>query len=70
MDERQNVTRLIRFVALFVAVPTISIGVVLALYSWHDHWMHTSGFLLLGAAAILAAVVAPKLAERWVPEGQ
>lgn len=66
--ERGNVTRLIRFLAFFVAVPTITIGLALLFYAPGEHALHMAGFLLLGAAAVAAYVVAPRLARRFVPE--
>jgi uncharacterized membrane protein len=65
-DERGNLTRLIRFLAFFVAVPTISIGLALLIYDPEAHALHMVSFLLLGVAAVLAYVVAPRLAERFV----
>lgn len=68
MDERHKVTNLIRALAVFVAVPTITIG--LAMYAWDPvtHAMHMVGFLILGAIALVVLFVAPRLAARWVPE--
>lgn len=68
MGEQQNVARLLRFVALFVGVPTISIGLVLYLFDPKAHALHMVGFLILGGAAIVVFAVAPRLASRWVPE--
>jgi len=68
VDERASVTRLIRAVCAFVLVPTVSIGAVLALYSWSDHWLHATGFGALSVAAVVAFARAPRLAARWVPE--
>ena len=66
--ERGNVTRLIRFLAVFVAVPTVTIGLALMFYAPGEHSIHMGMFLLLGAAAGVAFVIAPRLAERFVPE--
>jgi uncharacterized membrane protein len=67
-DERGNVTRLIRFLAFFVAVPTVTIGLALLLYAPGEHALHMGAFLLLGAAAVLVYLAAPRLAERFVPD--
>ena len=67
MDERGNVTRLIRFLAFFVAVPTVSIGLALMLYAPGEHAFHMGAFLLLGAGAVAAYVLAPRMASRLVP---
>jgi uncharacterized membrane protein YfcA len=66
-SERGNVTRLIRFVALFVFVPTVTIGAALMLYAPGDHAFHMVAFLLLAVAAVLVWMTAPRLAEKWVP---
>ncbi len=67
MSERANVTRLIRFLAFFVAVPTVTIGMALMLYAPGEHALHMASFLLLGAAAVVVYLGAPKLAEKFVP---
>ncbi|HEX2066150.1 MAG TPA: hypothetical protein VHI93_04990 [Candidatus Thermoplasmatota archaeon] len=64
-SEQANVTRLIRFLAFFVAVPTVTIGLALLLYAPGEHALHMGGFLLLGAAAVVAYVAAPRLAKRF-----
>lgn len=65
--ERGNVTRLIRFLAFFAAVPTVTIGLAFLLYAPAEHVFHMVSFLLLGAASVLAYVAAPRLAARFVP---
>lgn len=66
--ERRNVARLIRTVAAFVLVPTVTIGTVL---EWDpqtrgEHWLHAGAFMLLAVAALVAMVQAPRLAARFV----
>jgi hypothetical protein len=68
MSERQNVTRLIRVLAIFVLVPTLTIGGSLILYSWQEHWLHASGFAVLAVAAVVAFAQAPRIAARFVAE--
>ncbi|HUR62037.1 MAG TPA: hypothetical protein VM286_06705 [Candidatus Thermoplasmatota archaeon] len=66
-DERANVTRLIRVLALFVAFPTVTIGLALMLFDpGGDHLLHMGGFLVLGAVAIVAFAAAPRLAQKFV----
>lgn len=71
--ERRNVTRLIRVLAVFVLVPTVSIGAVML---WDpqtrsEHVLHAGGFAILAAVAFVALLRAPWLAARFVkePEG-
>lgn len=66
--ERGNVTRLIRVVAFFVAFPTVTIGLALMLYAPGEHALHMGAFLLLGAAAVVVYLGAPRLAEKFVSE--
>jgi hypothetical protein len=67
--ERGNITRLIRVVAFFVAFPTVTIGLALMLFDPSgDHLLHMGAFLLLGAAAVLVFLAAPRLAEKFVPD--
>lgn len=68
MGERAKVRNLIRFVALFVATPTITIGAAMAIWDPTGHRWHMVLFLLLGAAAVGVVGLAPRLAARWVPE--
>jgi len=63
-SEVRKVTRLIRFVALFVAVPTITIGLAFFLYTPAEHVFHMAAFLGLGAAAAVVAWMAPRMAQR------
>jgi hypothetical protein len=67
VGERENVARLIRFLAFFVAVPTVTIGLAFLLYAPAEHVFHMVAFLLLGAASVVAYLGAPQLAARWVP---
>jgi hypothetical protein len=66
--ERRNVARLIRAVAGFVLVPTVTIGAVMLWdpQSRSDHWLHAGGFAVLALAALAALLQAPRLAERFV----
>ena len=65
-EERRNVTNLIRMLGLFAAVPGLSISLILLAIDVQEHLGH---FLLLfpvGLAGILAMVMAPRLAAKWV----
>lgn len=67
-EERGNVRRLIRWVAMFVAWPSLSIGLAFLVFTDpSDHWLHIAGLVPLGVCALLVFAMAPKLAERWVP---
>ncbi|MEA3191128.1 MAG: hypothetical protein QOD77_1710 [Thermoplasmata archaeon] len=68
MGERAKVRNLVRFVALFVAVPTLTIGATMAVWDPVSHSWHMVLFLILGAAALGVMALAPRLAARWVPE--
>ncbi|MES2155345.1 MAG: hypothetical protein V4510_09445 [bacterium] len=68
MSERAKVTNLIRCIAVFVSIPTITIGLVLYLYDPAAHAYHMAAFLVLGAVSLVVVAVAPRLAARWVPE--
>lgn len=68
--ERANVTRLIRAMAVFVLIPTFTIGGVML---WDpetrsDHWLHAGGFAILAVASIIALLQAPRLAAHFVKE--
>ncbi len=67
-DERANMTRLIRFVCLFVFVPTATISPALLSFGFKDHWMHALSFAMLAVAALVVAWKAPGLAARFVKE--
>ncbi len=67
MGERQNVTNLLRMIGFFALVPSLSISLFFLL----DVNEHLGHFLILGPVAIAASLVialAPKMAEKWVPE--
>ncbi len=66
--ERGKVTNLIRWLAVFVAIPTVSIGLVLYMYDPVTHGLHMVGFLILGAIAMVVLFAAPQLAERFIPK--
>jgi uncharacterized membrane protein len=70
MSERTHVTRLLRAVAVFVLIPTFTIGLAMLWDepSRREHWLHASMFALLAVAAIVVLVQAPRLAARWVKE--
>jgi membrane protein YdbS with pleckstrin-like domain len=68
--ERRNVTRLIRWIAAFVAWPSLSIALAFLVFTGpQDHWLHIAGLMPLGIAALVLFVQAPKLAKRFVKEG-
>jgi Leu/Phe-tRNA-protein transferase len=68
MDETAKVTRLIRMVALFVLVPTLSIGGIML---WDpqtrsEHYLHAGAFSILAVASLVVMARAPKIAKRFV----
>lgn len=66
--EQANVRRLIRWVAMFIAWPSLSIGLAFLIFTNpSEHWLHIAGLLPLGMAACVLFALAPRLAERWVP---
>jgi hypothetical protein len=65
--ERRNVTRLIRWLSMFVAWPSLSIALAFLVFTGpQDHWLHIFGLLPLGLAALVAFAMAPRLAEKFV----
>lgn len=65
--ERRNVTRLIRWLSMFVAWPSLTIGLAfLVITGPNEHWLHIAGLLPLGTAAIVAFALAPRLAAKFV----
>jgi hypothetical protein len=65
--ERRNVTRLIRFVSVFVAWPSLTIALAFLVFTGpSDHWLHIFGLMPLGLAACATFALAPRLAARWV----
>jgi membrane protein YdbS with pleckstrin-like domain len=66
--ERRNIKRLLRWVAAFVAWPSLTIGLAFLVFTDpSDHWLHIGGLVPLGLAAIVLFVMAPQLAKKWVP---
>lgn len=66
--ERANVRRLVRWVAMFIAWPSLSIGLAFLVFTDpSDHWLHIAGLVPLGCAALVLFALAPRLAQRWVP---
>ena len=67
--ERANVRRLIRWVAMFVAWPSLSIGLAFLVFTDpSEHWLHIAGLVPLGVSACIVFALAPSLARRFVPE--
>lgn len=67
-EERRNVRRLIRWVAMFVAWPSLSIGLAFLVFTDpSDHWLHIAGLVPLGLAACVAFALAPRIASHYVP---
>ena len=66
--ERANVRRLIRWVAMFIAWPSLSIGLAFLVFTDpSEHWLHIAGLLPLGCAALVLFALAPRLAKHYVP---
>lgn len=66
--ERRNLTRLTRWVASFVAWPSLSIGFAFLVFTDpSEHWLHIAGLVPLGLAALVVFAMAPSLARKWVP---
>ena len=66
--ERRNVTRLVRWVAMFVAWPSLSIGLAFLVFTDpSDHWLHIAGLVPLGVLALVAFAMARRIAARFVP---
>lgn len=64
--ERRNVTRLIRWIAMFVAWPSLTIGLAFLVFTDPaDHWLHIAGLVPLGVAALVLFALAPRLAARF-----
>lgn len=60
-------TRLVRWVSVFVAWPSLTIGLAFLVFSDpSEHWLHIAGLLPLGTAALVVFALAPRLAARWV----
>lgn len=65
--ERRNVTRLIRWLSMFVAWPSLSIAFAFLVFTGPgDHWLHIFGLLPLGIAALVLFALAPRVAARFV----
>ena len=65
-EERRNITRLIRWLSMFVAWPSLTIALAfLVVTGPSEHWLHIFGLLPLGIAAVVAFAMAPRLAERF-----
>ena len=67
MSERQNVTNLLRVVGFFVAFPSLTISAAFLL-DLDEHLLHVAGLVPVGLAGVALAVLAPRLAARWVAE--
>jgi len=65
--ERRNVTRLLRWISMFVAWPSLTIALAFLVFTGpSDHWLHIFGLLPLGIAALVLFAMAPRLARRLV----
>lgn len=69
-DEAENITRLLRWVSVFIMIPALSISLAFLVLTeeWRDHVLHSFGFLVLGIAAIGLWFVAPRMAVRMAAE--
>lgn len=65
-EEQRNVKNLIRVVGGFVAWPALSISVAFML-DLEEHFLHIAGLFPLGMAGLIAMIMAPRLAKKWVP---
>ena len=66
-EEQTNVRNLLRIFGVFVAWPSLSIGLVFLLDPT-DHILHIAGLIPLGIGGLILTLLAPKLAVRWVHE--
>lgn len=66
-EEQQNVRNLIRVVSGLIAWPALSISLVMTL-DLDEHILHIAGLFPLGVAGLIGFFLAPRLAERWVPD--
>lgn len=62
-----NLVLLIRMVALFVLVPTLTIGAVML---WDpgtrsEHWLHGGAFAVLAVLAVIVMAKAERIAKRY-----
>lgn len=68
--ERRNVTRLIRVLSGFVAFPSLTIALAFLVFEGpSEHWMHILGLSAAFVLALVAFVMAPRWAERFVDGG-
>ncbi|HUR24597.1 MAG TPA: hypothetical protein VM327_01105 [Candidatus Thermoplasmatota archaeon] len=68
-EERRNVTRLIRVLAGFVAFPSLTIALAFAVFEGPtEHWMHITGLSAAFVLAMVALLMAPAWAARFVPD--
>ena len=66
--ERRNVTRLVRVLAGFVAFPSLTIALAFLVFEGPSaHWMHIAGLSAAFVLAVVAFVMAPHWAVRFVP---
>ena len=66
-QERRNVVRLIRVMAGFIAFPSLTIALAFLVFEGPSaHWMHIAGLSAAFGLAVVAFVMAPKWAERFV----
>lgn len=65
--ERRNVARLIRVMAGFIAFPSLTIALAFVVFEGPTaHWMHIAGLSAAFVLAVVAFVMAPRWAERFV----
>lgn len=68
-EERANVTRLLRWIAVFIAFPSLTIGLAFLVFTDPgEHWLHIAGLIPLGIGALVVFAVAPNLARKWYPQ--
>ena len=60
-------TRMLRWLSMFVAWPSLTIGLAFLVFTDpSDHWLHIAGLVPLGVAALVVFALAPRMAERFV----
>lgn len=68
MSERQNIAPMIRVLSVFLLVPSLTIGSVILLFAREGHELHGYSMTILSIVGVLALVLAPRIAARFVPD--
>ncbi len=66
-EERRNIRILLRWISVFVAIPSWTIAGAFALWDAGEHVLHIAGLVPLGIAAAVLWFTSERLATKFYP---